>query len=1118
MSSSARLIVRPTISLRSSSNAVIPKTPTRKNESRIRHLGAHSSLSMTYSKAETHDSSQAGYYRMSSDISTMFSIREKIEHLVELSIQVVLDNDTTPEIEAEFEPALRALEHSYPPFHKQGVHYFTTYCSMQESAKTNQILSSAGVRMPLQAFTQDWKALCGIIDKYTNLNPPPHAKEINSKFKAVRASLDTIRKTNERRKHPTPGITPCITNILALGKSISKNIVDLFSQNFTEFGSNLFDSLRTDVKSFLKVINEAFSNEFVQSGVMLCDLYRIRSNIFTDCNEIIESLKAAFVFPKQMSEIHILKNTTEGELKRIIEKLSVPFIIIKPNAEAISELTPPEEDSADNYQEEVDANNFVERDEIIPQALPKQDYLAACNRIDEFTTNVFDIIDYEIDYSKDTWDNLNEIKHIITNYKNEIDSQRVQIKALNHEIEQLRESNDDNEILFIKKSEALTKANDINTARLEKTEIDNAKLVAECEVQKKEIENLQFEYSNLRSKGDAVAFRNALVDVGKSLDSNAKIELLPQDDLIQAVKSIVLIEVNKKCENCPILEGRINNVQNQLRKIMDKLKDIHPELPDYQKEEQPPAPDKTGNKKLQKKDGPRLLADNFSQSRVSVDVITDKTKANSDEVTSRSIKSTSCLPAVDIRDAKQSHSLSLSRYLPSLGEDSQSSPKSIFSISETESIQESTGVPILQVADDEDMMNTQSSFTTSPSRESLIASKTDIQSINELPSVNEAQGNQQNPLKISNDDLSNNNEVENRSSVSEIGPLMQLMNMTNSPKIISTTLEDTVKYVEILCENHENDYKVLLEQVNISKMPVVEAILMVDDSYDKERLMEKLPSSLRQILHNCMRTFLGKMDKLTQSFEKKEGRYLTTLFQIGEKLGRMANSQSIEFNSKAETSAERNRIIEYISTNFKTLKGTLYRLEEELITERKLSHKLQIEKEDLRDAYCEIFKLRPHTENGLKECRLKMNEIYSNHDHEIQQLNITIETLKSNATAIEERIIGMSQEYEGNLYEKLEKLQDKSEKLFTQHKDMENEITKLKDALLNIAAILDNRNDMNDDESIQYIYDFCAKHRGGVRVIDVPKLDLLLSHLDCDKNAPLEDIIEKLSTRDLPKE
>jgi hypothetical protein len=60
----------------------------------------------------------------------------------------------------------------------------------------------------------------------------------------------------------------------------------------------------------MKVINEAF----VQSGVMPGDLQRIKSNIFTDCTEILQALKAAFIFPLQMREIQVMKDTAEGEL------------------------------------------------------------------------------------------------------------------------------------------------------------------------------------------------------------------------------------------------------------------------------------------------------------------------------------------------------------------------------------------------------------------------------------------------------------------------------------------------------------------------------------------------------------------------------------------------------------------------------------------------------------------------------------------------------------------------------------------------------------------------------------------------------------------------------------
>jgi hypothetical protein len=153
------------------------------------------------------------FSKITSDISTMLSIREKMIKLFDKCVNVLMENTGTPDIEREFMPPLHSIQATYPVFHKQGTHYFSMYLSMQESGKKNQVLSSNSVRYPLQAFLADWRSLSKVIDYFATVNPPPHAKEIAAKFKGIRSSLDAIKKANDHRKFPCVTIEPCIANI-----------------------------------------------------------------------------------------------------------------------------------------------------------------------------------------------------------------------------------------------------------------------------------------------------------------------------------------------------------------------------------------------------------------------------------------------------------------------------------------------------------------------------------------------------------------------------------------------------------------------------------------------------------------------------------------------------------------------------------------------------------------------------------------------------------------------------------------------------------------------------------------------------------------------------------------
>lgn len=1231
----SNFIVRPALSTPSSVSK--PKTTRGKSDASIRYR--HPTLSHIISNSfrnmgTQEDPHQAGYFHMSSDISSMFSIRDKIQQLVELSIQIVIENDATPEIENEFEPVLRAIENTYPLFHKQGLHYFSTLCSMQETAKTNQILSSAGVKLPLQNFTNDWKKLCTVIDHFSNIHPPPHAKEIASKFKAVRSSLDTIKKTNERRKQPTPGITNCITNILALGKSVSKNIDDLFTHNYINFESNLFDSLKGDVKSFLTVINEAFSNEFVQSGVMLCDLYRIRSNIFTDCNEIVESLKSAFVFPKEMREIKQLKDTTEIELKQIFDKLSVQFVVIKPNQQdAISEIAPSESnnlqisDEKNNSDNDQNALNFLERDEIIPQILPKQDYLTAINKIDDFVEKFLEIFDRKVDYTKDTWDNLDEIKKFVLNYKKLFEETEKQTEVLKNKINALIEKNKDNEILFDKKNEALVLANEFNKSKIQKIDSQNQDLNKKCIALQKENEKLRLKYSNLKAKGDASVFRKALIEIGKSINPNSKIDFLHQQELINVVKIIVKDEIEKPCENCALLDEQLKKVKNDLIMIIEKVKNQKNDLPEKSyslvidekpKKEKKKITNIHDNKKSKKnevfKSTSELLKVNDSLSNSFV--FTTQPDPSSETVKSKSCnKLTKCTkktasvvirvnsnqnilskssntdssdnainPLDILRSNYESSDATSETYeemsIKSLQETRESSNEIIslksikeardnndFSSSSIESnkdglssiqdennennlstIQEETnqnGLSSIQEENNENNLSTTQEETNKTDLSSIQeeTNKTDLNSVQEensdksyLSSIQE-ENNDKSELKVikEENDCSNKNgsissindkEMEIKfedDSSSDLQSKKENVADNANPfcinkikpitdNFISSDIDTLIKSIDCMFESKHEDIINLIQEASITKKPVIEAILMIDKDHDKKELFEALPSRLKTILHNLIHEILNKSDEVKQAFKKREIQYVKTMFQIGEKLAKITNEEKvmIEFDESQEISKERDKIIDLISSQLKTVKQIITNLENDYSSQKKSNSELRKQRDSIRLSFCSLYNFYPDVDDkiNIEKCRQILEKEKNGYREKIENLTQKVEKLESDAVAIEELINGVSREKEGTLTEKLGKMHDKSDRLIQKQNEMKDEISKLKEAVVNIAAILENRNDMNDDESLIYINEFCKKHNGGIRIIDNSKFDLLFEKLEYSKEDSLYEILE----------
>ncbi|OHT16993.1 hypothetical protein TRFO_41383 [Tritrichomonas foetus] len=524
------------------------------------------------------------HVKMTADIANMLEIKSKIDEIFALSNKVIKDNETTPDVEKILGPTLNTIKQSHSTFHKAGTQYFVNFATMQESAKTNQVLSSASVRIARETFTQDWKMFSNTIDSLTSSHPPPHSKEIIAKFQAVRSSMDYIKNTNENRKYPAKHLSKYITNIQSLCDNLCTNVIDVFTQpSFPNFETDLLTSYITNVKSFLGIINNAFSNDFLQSGVMLFDLSRVKANIFADCNEIILSLKSAFAFPVTMGEIKTLKDEVNVLIQEAIEKLSIPFAVVKPNGAVASQQIASEERkrSINQIEEEI----AEDMQPIIP---PKIDeYSDAVKKVRTFVKSIESIIHCKHIYTGNVWDDITEALDQIKIFKQFSDDQAQQIRNLENKINQLNDNDSTKEILYTSRKEVLQ--NQLKEQLNRYTVLQNEF----CAFRTK-YDDLQAAYHEkdknlkfLRESGDAVLLKSGLMDIGKSfLDDDEELNIpydISEKDLIEKIKELKENYVNKECKYCSqyknmisnmtcIIKGITNTQDDEPMKVLDSLK------------------------------------------------------------------------------------------------------------------------------------------------------------------------------------------------------------------------------------------------------------------------------------------------------------------------------------------------------------------------------------------------------------------------------------------------------------------------------------------------------------------------------------------------------------------
>lgn len=548
-----------------------PATPKRQA---IRKNANHSNyLSKTIQNISKPNSNvkneSVSYLKMTEDISTMLTIKDQIDKVFSMTFKVIKDNDTTPEVLKILEPVVNGVKRTFPVFHKLGTQYFITFATMQESAKTNQVLSSASVRLARESFVKDWSHFCQTIDNLTTAHPPPHFKEISAKFESIRSSLNYIKMTNENRKNPAIHLTKYINNVQSLCDNLYEQIMNLFSTpTFPNFETDLLSAYITNVKSFLGIINNAFSNEFLQSGVMFFDLARVKSNIFTDCNEIVQSLKSAFAFPVQMGSIQKLKDETNTNINNIVQKLSVPFAVVKPSEKSMArqELQNERTKELRKMDEEIEENT-----DSSPQALFDQ-YSEAVKKVRNFLNSLCEIINSNPIVTDDVWDDLNKALILITKFKNIADDNKNKIKNLNFEIRKINETDKEREMMYTNRKEMFINHADEQNNRYLKLEHEFKILTKKCCELLKIIQDKDKEIEYLKSCGDPLFLKKSLAEIGGAFLNNLNSTQLKTNndrDLVARVKDIQNKYFQKKCESCTEYEKIFDEMVSKMKQYIE---------------------------------------------------------------------------------------------------------------------------------------------------------------------------------------------------------------------------------------------------------------------------------------------------------------------------------------------------------------------------------------------------------------------------------------------------------------------------------------------------------------------------------------------------------------------
>ena len=267
----------------------------------------------------------------SSDMSLLIQIKGEMEKLLNESYKIIRNSETTPDVQTTLTPIISQLAKSFEIFYRSSMHYFRQQEKMRSTVKVAQVISSSSVKIPVENFQKEWAQTQKVIDIYADSHPPPHAHEIENKFRVIQATLSQIQNANDKRKSPDVLLQKTIGNVIYLCENLQSNINGVFEQPaFPHFETDLLSNYINDINSFKNIVSDAFGGDFLRCGIQTSILLRLKANLVSDVQSIIDSLKAAFAFPDQLIELKRLKDILGDLLNVAFQKLSTPFKLIKP--------------------------------------------------------------------------------------------------------------------------------------------------------------------------------------------------------------------------------------------------------------------------------------------------------------------------------------------------------------------------------------------------------------------------------------------------------------------------------------------------------------------------------------------------------------------------------------------------------------------------------------------------------------------------------------------------------------------------------------------------------------------------------------------------------------------
>lgn len=185
---------------------------------------------------------------------------------------------------------------------------------------------SSALCTALKPFHEDWFKLQDIMDEAREYGSKSISESIIANFLAIKENIEFIQQCETKTSAFHDPIVRATRPLLHQCAILQKAIFGVISHPDNMIKHK---QVSNDLRGFSRSLNSAFQSEFTHVSLSPTDLEKIRSLVFTSCNDIIEGERAAIMFETDISKADSDNERFHDVIQKFVDKYGVPISFIR---------------------------------------------------------------------------------------------------------------------------------------------------------------------------------------------------------------------------------------------------------------------------------------------------------------------------------------------------------------------------------------------------------------------------------------------------------------------------------------------------------------------------------------------------------------------------------------------------------------------------------------------------------------------------------------------------------------------------------------------------------------------------------------------------------------------